>query len=85
MAWLRISEVFFVGNGSKELGCEMLGRISQYSLSNIYCLSCRSWIHLSQNSQMADFVHGIEEISYMESAVVHISYTHHMSSWVYSK
>ncbi len=85
MSWSRISEVFFVGNGSRQLGYETLSRISQYSLSSFCRLSCRSWRNLSQSSQVAVFIYDTEEIPYLESDIVHISYTPHISSWVYSK
>ena len=84
-SWLRISEITFVGDGWRELGYETLGRISQYLLSSLYRLSCRSWSYLSQSSQVAVFIYDTEEIPWYESDVVHLSYSHHKSRWVYSK
>ena len=85
MSWLRINEVVFMKNRLRELGFETLRKISQHSLSRSYRLSCRLQIELSESKQVAVFTYDGEEIPYLEFDPVHSSYSHHMTSRVYSK
>ena len=80
----RISEVFPVGNGSSELDYEMLGRISRYTpqLLQAQLLVMDECITEQPSCRFSSTI--LKKPRILESDV-HLSYTHHTSSWVYNK
>ena len=82
---VKIGELFFVGHGSRELSYEMPDRISRYTpqLLQAQLLVMEKCVTAQPSCRSSSTI--LKKPRILEFDVVHISYTHHTSSWVYSK